>query len=209
MKKSLKNFLEIGLLFLLISYSSIAFSQEDTSGVENTQITLDSLKNDTPKKDTHSVKKAVIFSAVLPGLGQAYNRKWWKIPIFYAGLGTLGYFAYTNHVQHTALVNEYINRQDNPSYIIPDEYQNLDDQALITQHRSYQDNRDLMILGFIAVYAVNLIDAAVDAHFFYYDISDDLSLNWSPLLTPNCTGISLGLKIKNKAPRTITPTIFK
>lgn len=203
----MKNCLKIRVLFLFITCSLIAAGQPDTSKTK--QIPSDTLEAKKSKKDTHSVRKAVIFSSVLPGLGQAYNRKWWKIPLIYAGLGTLGYFAYSNHVQHKALVDEYINRQNDPSYVIPEEFINLDDQALITQHRSFQDNRDLMILGFIAVYAVNIIDAAVDAHFYYFDISDDLSLNWSPIISPNYSGVSLGLHWKNTTSKTNVTPLFK
>lgn len=142
------------------------------------------------------MRKAVIYSAVLPGLGQAYNRKWWKIPLIYGALGTLGYFAVNNHLQHKAHVQEYLNRQENPNYLIPQEFVNLDDQALITVHRQYQNNRDLMIFGLIGVYAINLIDAAVDAHFFYFDIGDDLSLHWQPQFQPQYAGLSLGIKFE-------------
>lgn len=146
----------------------------------------------TPK--THSPQKAAIYSAILPGLGQAYNKKYWKMPIIYAGFG---YFAYTitwnnkklhqNRQAYIDLTDDdpttnsfkdlewtRIYNLDNPSSV-----QNLQ-EGLIKRQDFYRRNRDLNIIFTAVFYALNIIDANVDAHFFNFDISDDLSMNWHP-----------------------------
>lgn len=180
----MKSYLKIGIFVVFCLFQStilVSQDQPDTNRMVNLN---DTIPMETEKIDSHSVRKATIYSSVLPGLGQAYNKKWWKIPLIYGALGSLGYFAVRNHIQHRTHVDEYNKRVDDPSYVSPIEFQNLDNQALITVHRQYQDNRDLMILGFIAVYAINIIDATVDAHFYHFDISDDLSMRINPRIQP-------------------------
>lgn len=167
----------------------------DTNSIENSGDTTVSSQAEEDTVKVHSVKKAAIFSAVLPGLGQAYNRKYWKMPIVYGALGGLGYLVVSNHLKHKAHVNEYIARQEDSNYVSPEEFSNLDDQALITIHRQFQNKRDLMFIACIGVYVLNIVDAAVDAHFFYFDIGDDLSLNWMPQFSPSYTGLSLQLHL--------------
>src|SRR6266436_4003773 len=104
-----------GMVFLFF-FSFTSFSQV---------IRRDSLLNSASKKDTlpkkiketHPPKKATIMSAILPGLGQAYNHKYWKIPIVYAGIGSFAYLAYYTNGLYWNYKNEYIYRTKNPSSI--------------------------------------------------------------------------------------------
>ena len=154
----------------------------------------------------HSPRKATLYSAVLPGLGQAYNKKYWKIPIVYAGFGVLGYFIYFNAENYNeykqALVdfidedsntNSYLNligpnvdpgtfdpslgsplyRQDNEEWFKTQLENNMN---------YYKRYRDLSIIISIGWYVLNIIDAAVDAYLFDYDITDDLSMRIDPKL---------------------------
>jgi hypothetical protein len=131
----------------------------------------------------HSPKKAGLYSTFLPGLGQVYNKKYWKVPIIYAGLIGLGYNIGYNQSEFKAFREEYIYRVNNNGkkqnlthpYISITPTQNLP----ILQD-SYRKNRDLFIIGTMAFYVLNIIDATVDAHLFNFDVSDDLSLNVSP-----------------------------
>ncbi len=142
----------------------------------------------------HSPKKASIYSAILPGLGQAYNKKYWKIPIIYVGFGTLGYFIGWNNKYYQIYKQAYIDLtdgnestnsfQDLKAY----EYYDLSNQTqyynfksgLSKQQEYFRRNRDLLIISTVGFYGLNIIDASVDAHFFNFDISDDLSFNWQP-----------------------------
>jgi hypothetical protein len=125
----------------------------------------------------HSPRKATIYSAVLPGLGQAYNQKYWKIPIAYAGIGTFSYLAYKNQVEFNRYKNAYIIRQDNQ---IDEFYGVYNNQALINKMDALRKQRDLCIIGTVLFYAIQIVDANVDANLFNFDISDDLSFRITP-----------------------------
>jgi hypothetical protein len=142
----------------------------------------------------HSPKKASIYSTILPGLGQAYNKKYWKIPIIYIGFGTLGYFigwnnnfyktykqAYVDLTDGDDNTNSYLDLDASKYYDLnnPTDYNNFK-TGLSKQQEYYRRNRDLLIISTIGFYGLNIIDASVDAHFFDFDISDDLSFNWQP-----------------------------
>jgi hypothetical protein len=144
-------------------------------------------KNDTLSSPTHSVKKAMILSAVVPGAGQVYNhlampkgqkKAFWKVPLIYAGLGATGYFLINNQLTQKSLKAEYANRIDgNPTDPTWEDY---DNQGVLTLYNQYLDRRDLSILGLAAVYALQLADAGIEAHFVRFDISKDLSLQIRP-----------------------------
>lgn len=157
-----------------------------------------------PLEQLHSPKKASIYSAILPGLGQAYNKKYWKIPIIYVGFGAFIYFVDWNNSRYTLSKNAYkdlsvVTGFDKDAFLskyskLPSladpriNYNNsVDKQSVLEFLTKYQDyyrrNRDLLIISTAAFYALNIIDASVDAHLFYFDISDDLSLNWRPSVT--------------------------
>ncbi len=158
---------------------------------------VDSTKiEEVPVKDeiVHSPKKASIYSALLPGLGQAYNKKYWKIPIIYAGFGTIGYFigwnnnfyktyklAYNDLTDKNPDTNSHLNLDASQYYDLenPTDYNNFK-SGLSKQSEYYRRNRDLLIISMIGFYGLNIIDASVDAHFFDFDISEDLTMNWQP-----------------------------
>jgi hypothetical protein len=150
---------------------------------DSTIVELDSTKK-------HSIKKAVIWSSVIPGAGQVYNhiampkgqkKAYWKVPLIYAGLGATGYFLVTNQITQKELKNEYNFRQENgfPNLAL---YEDYDDQGVLTLYNQYLDWRDLSILGIVAVYFIQIVDAGVEAHFVSFDVSEDLSINVEPTI---------------------------
>lgn len=144
-------------------------------------------KQDTIHKilaDTgHSVKKAVIFSAVLPGLGQVYNRKYWKVPIIYVAIGGSLYFAFEQRQLYQQYKTAYVERLQG----IPNEFDDRSDQWLLTNMETARRNRDLLFILSGLLYTMNIIDAAVDAHLFYFDVSDNLSIHFSPFIQTSKT----------------------
>jgi len=138
-------------------------------------------KTDTSFVKTHSPKKASIFSAVCPGLGQAYNKKYWKIPVIYVGFGVLGYFAVTNNNEYKIYKEAYNLRTDNDSTTI-DNYSNYSADNLLTIKNYYRKNLELTVIISAALYILNIVDASVDAHLYDFDISDDLSMKIEPIL---------------------------
>lgn len=149
-----------------------------------------------PEEEIHSPRKATIYSAILPGLGQVYNKKYWKVPLIYIGFGTIGYFinwnndnyqlfktGYRHLVDTNPETQDYLKieavRRNNYNLDNPTEFNNLK-TALSKQQDYYRRNRDLLIISFVGFYGLNIIDASVDAHLFDFDISDDLTLKWEP-----------------------------
>jgi hypothetical protein len=147
-------------------------------------------------EEIHSPKKAAVYSAILPGLGQAYNKKYWKIPIVYAGFGVIGYSIGWNNDNYKLVKTAYIHLTDNDETTTDYlklkgiEYYDLNNPgdftvlrtALTKRQAYYRRNRDLLVIGMFAFYGINIIDASVDAHLFNFDISDDLTMNWQPSL---------------------------
>ena len=148
----------------------------------------------------HSPKKATIYSAVLPGLGQAYNRRYWKIPIVYAAIGGCVTAAVINHRSYQVRREELIFRAECGTRKNPD-FSSFEDGQLLEFSDYYRKWRDNMIIFSCVAYALNIIDANVDAHLFNFNVDEDLSLNWSPYLySPDInrlvSGISLTLKFR-------------
>lgn len=149
----------------------------------------------------HNPKLATIMSTVLPGAGQIYNRKYWKTPIIWAGIGACGYFIRSNHLLYKDYKESLLQRTDT-SIKEPDKYFEIySTDQLLTLQDQYRQNRDLLIIAASLVYVLNIVDALVDAHLFSFDVSDDLSLNWQPyyqygVYTNSTVGLNLQLKIR-------------
>ncbi len=138
----------------------------------------------------HSPIKAQLYSAILPGLGQIYNRKYWKLPIIY-GIGGAVIFSYFyNRDYYEDLNNAYVEvyYMDPP----PTEYEfrgkvityNIAGQ-LYSNKEKFRKWKDYALVGIAAVYLLNVIDAMIDAYFLEFDVSDDLSLRLGPSIINN------------------------
>lgn len=154
----------------------------------------------TAKK--YNPKVATFRSAVLPGWGQAYNKKYWKIPIIYGALGvTAGVFFY-NLKTYKKLKQAVILRSDNDptndSQVDP-EFINLSTESIRSYRNSFRQNVDYSVLFFIAFWGLNVVDATVDAHLKSFDVGNDLSLKIKPtLLNGNTAGVSMVFSFKEK-----------
>jgi len=148
-----------------------AFAQQDSLAPLPTKLT----KMELRALDPLAPSKAAFYSAVIPGLGQAYNKSYWKIPLVYAGLGTSVYFYIDNQKKYQAARDEYklrlrgIDRTDTPKI----GYYTAE-QLLIVQTRA-QKNRDLSLFITIGLYVLNIVDANVDAHLQQFNVDDDLT----------------------------------
>lgn len=140
---------------------------------EMTLITQDTVK---AVIDPNRPARAAFYSALVPGLGQAYNKKYWKIPLAYIGLG-LGIYSYTwNQNKYHDYRDEYKRRLDgtsNPNHPI---YGGLDNDRLIRAQKFHQRNRDLSALITAGIYILNIVDANIDAHLMQFNVNDNLSL---------------------------------
>lgn len=164
-------------------------------------IAQDNIINDTFLVKKHSPKKATLYSAVLPGLGQAYNKKHWKIPIVYAGFGVLSYFIISNRSEYLQFREAYDYVMVGDTTPINNDYVYKYSPDQLSKARDYyRRNMELSIILSGFWYILNILDASVDAHLFDYDISDDLSLHVEPLIKNSfikpepITGITIKLK---------------
>lgn len=164
--------------------------------------------------------KATMLSAALPGFGQIYNRKYWKIPLVYAGFGALGYAvifnsnyynrftkAYQDFTDKVPQTDSYLSliRADPQTYdpvlypktAIPGNAQWIKDQLLIKVDY-YKRYRDLSYIGIAAWYIISILDANVDASLFDYDIGDNLNITLSPVQIPYYNSMGAGINLSMK-----------
>jgi hypothetical protein len=124
--------------------------------------------------------KAAFYSAILPGLGQAYNKKYWKIPLVYGAIGTSLYFYINSNAKYQDYRSAYKRRLEGFN---DDKFSYLDTNRLITAQKFYQRNRDLSALFVAGFYALNIIDANVDAALIQFNVNENLS--FQPTVYPD------------------------
>jgi hypothetical protein len=138
-------------------------------------------------------------SALCPGLGQIYNRKYWKLPIIYAAMGGC-VFGFAFNQNEFAYYRDVLRVRYDDDLLTVDPLPQYSDASIVALKNDYQRYRDLCVIGFSAIYLLQVIDAAVDAHLYTFDVGPDLSLQWSPRFTPgyrqNYYGIGLQLTSK-------------
>ncbi len=173
--KSYKYILSILFLF----FTLVSFGQKDSISVKNIQ----------PLQIKHnplSPSKAAFYSAIFPGAGQIYNKRfYWQLPLIYGGLGASIYFYIDNNNKFHRYRNAYRLRKAG----LPDEFTIENGQQLISNsglERAQQvlkRNRDLSLLSIVLVYVLQIVEASVTAHLLQFDTNDDLSIK--PTIIPN------------------------
>ena len=175
----MKHVKQILVTVILLSMSLLTYSQDINSPNVGRVKTQDSVR-----VSKHSPTAAMLWS-IIPGGGQIYNKKYWKVPIVYGLLEGSCYFL-TKYASDMVLYrNEFINRRDgHTDLLIPGLISSTDENILAMKQKA-QRNMEIAIAATAIVYTLNFIDAMVDAHLYYFDVSDDLSLFWSPMLLSN------------------------
>ena len=182
----MNKIISIGLLLFLLGNASL-FAQAKKDANSTPQDTLKLVEIDplTPAK-------AAFYSAILPGLGQAYNKKYWKIPIVYGAMGTSLYLYIDNKKKYHEYRDAYKSRlAGNPD----PNYDYLSDKQLISAQEFYQRNASLSGLFVIGFYVLNIIDANVDAALLQFNVNQTLSLR--PEISPDTVTLksNLGLTL--------------
>ncbi|UJP63675.1 DUF5683 domain-containing protein [Mongoliitalea daihaiensis] len=158
------------------------------------QLTInDTLSISLTNREFKDPKVATILSAVLPGAGQVYNNKAWKVPIIYGGFATNIFFIDFNNRRYQLFLNNLrrLDRQE------PTDFPNLNRDGLVRNTNFWRRNRDLNYFLFIGIYALNILDANIDAHLSSFDVSEDLSFRFEPSFeTLTAGGNILGLSLK-------------
>jgi hypothetical protein len=153
---------------------------------------------DSTREKEHSPTKATIMSALLPGLGQIYNKKYWKVPVIYAGIGVMTYFIVFNADEYLNYKCAYIEKNNGDT---EGNYKDLVNrytlEELMSAREYYRRNLEISCLISALWYVLNIVDAAVDAHLYTYNITDKLSFKLEPVVEPVgfTSRSSTGLKI--------------
>lgn len=208
-----------------IEVSDLFFTFTDSLLVDSLAINMDSIVVDSVGIDKELAKatkeafrpnpnKALLYSAIVPGLGQIYNRKYWKLPLVYGSFIGCAYAISWNGTQYNGYRNAYVDFLDSnesaDSWKVyarilryPDELSEMSDAQktqfttiLKNQKDRFRRYRDLSIIVSVGVYAIWIIDAYVDAQLFDFDISPDLSMRIDPVVfeRTSTTSRSVGLQ---------------
>lgn len=193
-------------LFFLLTFTCIAelLVAQQTDRVVVQQDTVVQRKSRSKKDSTiktvavHSPRKATIRSALIPGWGQIYNKKYWKVPIVYGALGTcVGIFLY-NRTEYIDARDAYRFKLDNdPSNdaLIKPRFRPVDPEAIRRYRNDVRQNVDYSVLFFLICWGLNVVDATVDGHLKTFEVNDNLSLHVKPSFSPQTRQSALGFVV--------------
>lgn len=170
----------IAFLLILVSIAQSLSAQQPTEPVK-----------------AHSPKRATIYSAILPGMGQVYNKQAWKIPIIYAIGATTVYISIDNYKKSIKFKDEYFNRLNGNTSELLSDYATYSDESILSLHQAYNKNFQLGIIITGAVYLLNIVDAMVYGHLFDFEINEDLGASIRPFATSSfgCFSPSIGMSL--------------
>jgi hypothetical protein len=169
------------LCFISISFSSAQVENDSTSiGLDKETVLIDNAFIEKKEIDPLRPSKAAFYSAILPGAGQFYNKKYWKIPIVWGAIGTGVYFYIRNDKQFDRYRDAYKRRL---AGFTDDEFSDangnplISNDGLIRAQQQFRRNKEVSLLVTIGLYALNIIDANVDAHLLQFNVDENLSLS--------------------------------
>ncbi|MEZ4806199.1 MAG: DUF5683 domain-containing protein [Flavobacteriales bacterium] len=172
-----------------------AMPMSEDSATMTTTVTRDTLD----WRQRHSPQRAALYSAVLPGAGQVYNRKYWKVPIVLAGLGVSAYFIRENTKEYRRYKDAYIAIVDGDPATTDEFNGQFSADAVLDVTDTYRRWRDLSYIALGAVYVLNVVDASVDAYFVRFDVGSDLTVGLGPSLdvaAQGGAGLTLAVRLR-------------
>jgi hypothetical protein len=190
------------LIAAIFCITVIATAQlTDSVANKNTLSIKDSILKKEKKK--FNPRTATLRSAILPGWGQLYNKKYWKAPLVWGALGTTAGIYFYNVKNYRLLKNAYNYLTDNDptnNTLVDPDFRNLSTEAIRSYRNSFRQNVDYSVLFFILFWGLNVVDATVDAHLKSFDVDDNLSLQikagYSDMA--KTTGVSLVLNFNKR-----------
>ncbi len=178
------KFLIASIFAFLFCFSALAQEKEKKRKKLPKEVVIDSIIEVRNPINPLSPAKAAFYSAILPGLGQAYNKKYWKIPIVYGAIGTGIYFYVTNNREYNRYRDAYKRRL--AGFTDDEFYKDSNGNQLLTPRvtteglergqKFFRKNKEIALLVTFGLYALNIIDANVDAHLLQYNVDENLSL---------------------------------
>jgi hypothetical protein len=212
------------VIAIILTIPTLAVSQQkdtlivkDTTGkvVASTKVRK-GLWRDSAGNRTFEPRKAAIYSAICPGLGQIYNKKYWKVPIVYAAVGIPIYTFFDNRLWYNRIRYALSVLSDGPND--PDFAAKLEQvnsrlqkwviegrtETLLNYRNDFRKNMDYSILFTLLFWGLNVVDATVDAHLKGFNVNDNLTMQVKPALLSNQTvGVSIVFKFDNNRPKAI------
>ncbi len=215
----------VALIIAMPAMAQVSKQKSDTIAKKDTSLWVNGSRKELPKLNANVLKykpdpkKAVLYSLMFPGLGQIYNKKYWKLPLVYGGFIGLTYAVSWNGKYYNDYSQAYKDIMSDDPYTNTSwfqfyklRYSSVKDvtetelksfQTQIKNRKNYYRRyRDLSIIGMVALYAACAIDAYVDAQLFDFDISDDVSIHVEPAVIPSqsnhVAGSALGVNCNIK-----------
>ena len=191
-----KNILILAIAF----YSATLFAQKDSTGVKLKDIKIKGNINTTEGVyNPLSPSRAAFYSAIFPGMGQMYNKKYWKAPIVWAALAIPTYYYQTNNSDYKRFRTAYKLRKNG----LQDEFTSdngvstVSLQTLETAQKQLRENRDMSLLSGVIIYILQIVEASVNAHLLQFNTDDNLSFKPTLIMNPiRFEAPSVGLVLK-------------
>lgn len=196
-----------------VKEDTLIIKSDTTAPVQLNNLSLrDSVTVDTlTKSREHTPRGAVIRSAILPGWGQAYNKKYWKIPIVYGALGaTAAVFNYNIkyyrkiRFAYQVVINDRTEDIDKVAPELRPLVDARDVASLRINRNTFRKNIDYSVVVFVLFWGLNVLDATVDGHLKGFNVTDDISMKIKPMLSSNNLGLSLAVDIHKGKKKLLT-----
>jgi hypothetical protein len=220
------DFKKIIVVMIIGLLAGPVVAQTDSNAVKNTNVPpleksrpIQKIRDSVPAPKGHSPRVAAIRSAIVPGLGQIYNKKYWKVPIVYAALGITGYvfvdnistyreYRFAYNARYKAALPLAQGRDSTDYKTLSAFYKQVSPESIRAARDRFRKYIDYSVLFFVVFWGLNVVDATVDAHLKTFDVSPDLSLYIKPGHSElaNTNGINLVLAVKDKRSQKLLPT---
>ena len=181
-------------VLFFVAFSSQGFAQKDSLSIKTTKKTAASIDEFNPLAPS----KAEFYSAVFPGMGQIYNKKYWKAPIVWAGMATSTSIYLFNNNEYKRYRRAFRQRESGlqDEFTLDNGTEVISRNGLISAQRTLRNNRDLSLLATVLVYVLQIVEASVNAHLLQFDTSDQLSVKPVMISDPiRVEAPSMGLRL--------------
>ena len=184
----------ISILFVCV-YSLQSFAQKDTLNIK----VKDTVLANNYEYNALSPSKAAFYSAIFPGMGQIYNKKYWKAPIVWAGMGVTTSIYLFNNSEYKRYRRAFRQREAGiqDEFTLDNGTEVISRDGLISAQRTLRNNRDLSLLATVLVYVLQIVEASVNAHLLQFNTNENLSIK--PIMMPDPALIeapTFGLRLK-------------